>query len=261
MLRSATLLALIVLTGFGVNAQSLTFSSVPARATQSFARAVPGTDPAWTQGPDQTFEASFTRSGRNFVYVYDQTGALQQKKQQATLGSLPAKISGAIASIYPGVKPNGAYKVITRTKQRYFEVVVPGRGTLDYMRFDVEGYSIGKSSLALAEPATPDPLESTPEPISPTIASAAVTPSESKPAYNPMPMRGESATTTPVDLSAEIDIEAEMMDDDIADLFQDDEEDLDALLDNNDSDDEWEDIDLLNLDDDDDDWENIDPNP
>ena len=210
-------------------------------------------------GPNGTFEAKFQRSGRDLVYVYDSNGALQQKKQGSSLNSLPSDISSAIATTYPGVQPQAAYKVITRNKQRYFEVVVPGRGTIDYMRFDVNGFPIGKSSLALAEQPGPDPAE--------TVPAAEIVAEESsstnnyeQPAYQGMPMRGESTTTVnvEVDLSEDIDIEAEMMDEDIADLFEDDDEDIEDLL-NDGDDDDWEDIDLLELDDDEDDWDVIDP--
>lgn len=255
-LKRVFFMAMTMTFGLGLNAQTLTASSVPAKARQSLKSSVPTASATWSAGPNTTYEAKFDNRGQTLVYVFDKNGLLNEKKQLCKLGGLPLQISTSMASAYPGVEHQAAYKVITRQRQRFFEVVIPGRGTLDYMRFDVAGTPVGKSSLALAE--QPEPTR---------IAAAqqnelGLATETTEPAYNSMPMRGESSNTivnTEVDLSDEINIEAELMDDDLKDLLDDgDEQSMDDLL-NQGDDDDWEEIDLFEDLEDDDDWEDIDP--
>jgi hypothetical protein len=254
----------------GLYAQTLTEASVPAKARQALKSSVPAASPTWSAGPDATFEAKFDNNGQTLVYVFDKNGLLNEKKQLCLMGGLPELVSTSLASAYPGVEHQAAYKVITRQRQRYFDVVIPGRGTLDYMRFDVSGTPVGKTSLALAEQPIPTRMATAenaalgldPDAVAETTVEEV---EQVEPVYNPiavgsMPMRGESSNTviqTEVDLSDEINIEEELMDDDLKDLLDDsDEKSLDELL--NDDEDDWEDIDLLEDLDDEDDWEDID---
>lgn len=260
------IMVLAMVFGLGLYAQTLTESSVPAKARQTLKSSVPAASPTWSAGPDATYEAQFSNNGQTLVYVFDHNGLLNEKKQRCNLGGLPLQITTALASAYPGVDHQAAYKVITRQRQRYFEVVIPGRGTLDYMRFDVSGTPVGKTSLALAEQPAPNRIAAAQrdelgiDPVEDEVVAEVEEPAQ--PSYNSMPMRGESSSTivnTEVDLSDEINIEDELMDEDLKDLLDDgDDKSLDDLL-NDDDEDDWEDIDLFEDLEDDDDWEDIDP--
>ena len=108
------------------------------------------------------------------------------------------------------------YKVMTRSKQRYYEIQVIKGDNAEINVFGTDGSFQKQEVIAANLPKTPGTAGN------PAIA-----------------MRGE--TTTDIDLSEDLNIEEEMMDADIADLFSDDDEDLDSMLDSGDEGD-WEDL-------------------
>lgn len=248
-------LLLVLLLGGNVWAQELSDSAIPARASQSMAALQPGIAVSWRSGPGPTYEAFFNKAGKSQVYVYDVNGALQLKKLAIAKGLLPANVRHSIEMGYRDQPVEAAYKVVSRTKQRFYEVQMPSSQGRDYLRYAVQGNLLGRTTMALQQP-TPTALDP-----AQTVAQARETATPSTPVRpaTTMRMRGESTSTveTDIDLSKDINLEDEMMDDDIKDLLDDSEDfDIESL---NDADmDGFEDIDLIELDEEDD-WELIDP--
>ena len=213
-------------------------TKVPGSIQASFEKTA-GVDKAeWAQGPQATYEASFTKSGNDYVYVYSKTGKLLQKKQYAESILLPTSIGNTIAYDYPRGKIDRAYRVLSADKKKYYEVhVVDGPG-VDRVQFDMAGsfLAVVQSEAAQAAPAAIPAPSPQPERI---LASNA-TPAPA------IAMRGEADM---VEDNAEDDLE--IVDEDIADLFEEEEEDLalepleeeswDEILEEEEEDD-WEEI-------------------
>ncbi|HHG84402.1 MAG TPA: hypothetical protein ENJ82_06620, partial [Bacteroidetes bacterium] len=96
-------------------------NTIPKSATQSFATLQPGIPASWRPGPGPTYEAYFIKSGKTQVYVFDVNGKLQLKKISISLPSLPGNIQNSLDQTQQGKIRETAYKVISRTKQRFYE--------------------------------------------------------------------------------------------------------------------------------------------
>ena len=190
-----------------VLAQSIAESAVPPNTVKAFKAATQGSAAKWKMGPSKSYEASWAKDGKQMVYVFDQEGKLQQKKYVSSLSSLPSGIPAAVAAACPNGKVDGAYRVISRTNQKFIEVQVSNTQSTDRMRFDLTGKPLGKTSVAVAKPAVAP---------TPTV-------------QNTVAMRGATPTTLP---NEDISIEEEA-DEDIKDLIEDDS-DLGDLLDDGD---------------------------
>lgn len=261
--------------GFAISsafAQSIATSAVPANTLKAFQATTAGAQATWMAGPSNTFEASFAKEGQKMVYCYDQAGLLQQKKIVSNVSAFPASVNASLVASYPKGNVEYAYKVVSRTNQKYFEVQVANANAVDRMRFDLEGKPIGKTSMAAAKPAQATPSQSiASQPVSPkpsvTVASKPVTASATQPvvtkpltqpsvsaskplASNTSPtkasppavaMRGEAASTTKTIVAKD-----DLLDDDMDDLEDDGE--MDDLFKDDES---WDDVDLTDdLDDD-----------
>lgn len=236
----------VLLTGAGLFAQALGGAQVPAAAASAFAKAQPGINPTWVAGPSGSFEAQFMRDGSAQVYAYDQAGVLQTKKIKTALTTLPVTVQRSIDAGYAGSQVEAAYKVMTRSQEKYYEVQLAQAGKRERLRYNLEGQPIGKTSLAPSESAA----ASKPA-LSPAIASASkpapatptTKPAAPKPAPTTMAMRGESA---PAPSSNEEDLDDLMDDKELDDLLEEEEEEFDPI--------EEEEDDLLE---EDEDWEEI----
>ena len=252
----------LLASAFSLKAQAIPEAQVPSAAVAAFTKSAPGLTAKWQAGPQSTFEAIFLREGKSQVYVYDQAGLLQVKKIKAAMTELPVSAQKTLAA-YPNSNVEAAYKVVSRTQEKYYEVQMANAGSRERLRFDLEGKPTGKvsiSSAPMASAATPSPApKPAPAAVAPAPKPAPVAvapapkpaPAAAKPAPAAIAMRGESATTkAPV---AKDDLDDESLDD----LMEEDEdwEDLDSDLDDigtddllEEDEDEWE-----ILDDDDDD--------
>lgn len=222
----------VMLLGFnGLQAQSLQISDVPSRAVSAISASKPGIGVNWMAGPNNTFEAYFTSNGKRQVYVYNAAGLLQQKKIETGKAHLPPSVSNTADA---AGEVRSAYRVMTRTKQKYYEVHVATPTTMDRMRFNTSGQSIGTTHIALANP-DPEPAQVVASNPDPAPAPATTTAQEPATTATPEPtiaMRGANTTTTTtavttstttVETSAEINFEEDMIDDDIADLLDSDD--------------------------------------
>ncbi|MFN8395622.1 MAG: hypothetical protein U0176_13360 [Bacteroidia bacterium] len=224
------------------NAQGIPSSSVPANTLKAFQASSGGAAATWMAGPNKSYEAAFQKEGQKMVYVYDDAGVLQQKKIVSSVSAMPAGVGAALTASYPKGNVEYAYKVVNRTNQKYYEVQMGNAGGAERVRFDLEGKSIGKTSLAGVQPAGSQPVASAqpatkpvtqPSPVKP----ATPAPTATKPATTsqPVAMRGEAATTAKTTKAMD-----DEMDDDLGDLMDDD--DLGDLMDGEDE--NWDDIDL-----------------
>jgi hypothetical protein len=240
--------------------------AVNANALKAFQTSSGGAAATWNAGPNNTWEASWTKEGQKMVYCYDQAGLLQQKKSLSNIASFPATINSSIHAAYPKGNVQYAYKVIDRTNQKFYEVQVANGVTQDRMRYSLEGKPVGKTSMAAApQPMAPQPTASAvvaapkpapavvkptaaapvatkpiaaaaaPAPAKPNPATVAATPAK-QPVSQPIAMRGESATTTKTTTVVKDDL----IDDDLGDLLEDDDDFDDLLKD----DENWDDINL-----------------
>jgi hypothetical protein len=248
-------LVALFLASTGVHAQSLSSAQVPAAATASFQKAQPGISPSWQAGPNGGFEAKFMRDGLAQVYAYDQAGTLQTKKIKTALTNLPVTVQRSLDAGYAGGNVEAAYKVMTRTQEKYYEVQVAHSGNKERLRYNLEGQPIGKTSLA---PSTAAVVQPAPSPVlasavkpAPVVAAKpapapAVRPAAPKPAPTTMAMRGESA---PAPARNEDEMDDLMDESELDDLLEEEEEEeFDAI-------EEEEEVDLLE---EEDDWEDID---
>lgn len=186
---------------------------VPTKVASAFADHHHSSDVAWQAGPQNTYEAAFHKSGKNLVYVYDRGGRLVRKKQETEAILLPTSIGNTLAYDYPAGNIEKAYRVFTKNKNKYYEVHLAGTEKAERIEFNISGGLIGVVEM-------PQAIEA-PAPI---LASSDV-PSQGM-------MRGEATLET--------ESELEVIDDDIADLFEEDEEfDIEDL---GNEDDDWEDI-------------------
>ena len=254
------LVALFTMTG--LQAQDLSSTQVPAAATTAFQKALPGITPRWVAGPSGSYEAQFMRDGLAQVYGYDQAGVLQTKKVKTALTSLPTTVQRSIDAGYAGGNVEAAYKVMTRSQEKYYEVQLAQSGQRERLRYSLEGQPIGKTTLgpvasAATVPAKPAPsptiasaakptpapaVKPTPAPVpaaKPAPSPAPVTKTAPKPAPTTMSMRGE-ATEDSDDLMDEAELDDLLEEEEEEDLFDPLEEEEDDLLED---DDNWEDID------------------
>lgn len=245
--RGCAALVAVLLASAGVHAQALSSAQVPTAATAAFQKAQPGISPAWLAGPNGSFEAQFMRDGSAQVYAYDQAGMLQTKKIRTAVTSLPVTVQRSLDAGYAGGKVEAAYKVMTRTQEKYYEVQVAQSGKQERLRYNLEGQPIGKTSLAPSTAAVAQPAPS------PVLASAAKPmPVAAKPAPKPAPttmaMRGESA---PAPASNEDDMDDLMDEAELDDLLEEEEEEEFDPIEEEEEDDlldeeeDWEDIDDL----------------
>ncbi|MEM7039837.1 MAG: hypothetical protein AAF570_22885 [Bacteroidota bacterium] len=254
-----TLLCAVLFSANGAWAQNVDNSSVPANAKRSFASSHPGITPTWKAGPDGAFEAHYEKAGKQQAFVYTAGGALQQKKFKSPETAIPINIRNAVAEAHPGQPFESAYRVMTRDKRRFYEVRVEDASNLHILQYSVSGNPIASHAIALGAPAV------TPESVA--TAEAVTTspdPADLQPEGETIAMRGEATTTVAItediDLDADLDEEAEMMDSDIADLFSDDEEPFEMELETDSE--GWEALDKIEdalWEVEEEDWEAIDP--
>lgn len=202
---------------------------VPAKVKSAFESSHHSLDANWQVGPKGTYEASFVKSGKSQVYVYDKGARLIKKKQVTDVILLPTSIGNTLAYDYPTGDIEQAYRVMTKEKKKYYEVHVGDKNGVERVQFNLAGSMIG----VVSEPKT--------ESGSPMLASTSVS---SESSANEGMMRGEATLET--------ESELELIDDDIADLFEEEEEDFDIELED---DDDWEDV---LLEDEEDDFEDLD---
>lgn len=210
--KLALLIAVVLSPLSTVISQNVAESKVPVNTVKAFKAASQGSSAVWMAGSNNSYEASWAKSGQRMVYVFDQSSQLQLKKYLAPMNSLPAGVPASVKAACPGGKVDGAYRVVNRNNQKYYEVQVQNTQTIDRMRFDLSGKPIGKSSMAAAKPVA----------------------NESN--SNSIAMRGEAASPSLVE-----DPNLEESDADIQDLLEEDSDLGDLIEDDNDT---WEDIDL-----------------
>jgi hypothetical protein len=215
----------------GYGQQTISASLVPANTVKAFQATTGGAAATWMAGPNKSYEATFLKDSQKMVYVYDQEGLLQQKKIVSTVSSFPSGVNAAIAAAYPTGNVEYAYKVVNRTNQKFYEVQVANSSGVERMRFDLEGKPLGKTSLAAAQPAGTQPVN-TPATTSKPVTSQPAATSSTK-TSPPVAMRGEAATTNTQPVKEELE-------DDLGDLLED-EGDMDDLFK---EDETWEDVDL-----------------
>jgi hypothetical protein len=248
-LGAAMLLGLV---GGAASAQT-----VNANAMKAFQASSGGANASWVAGPNSSWEATWVKEGQKMVYCYDQAGILQQKKIVAAITTFPATINASITAAYPQGKVQGAYKVVDRSNQKFYEVQVANAASVDRMRYSLEGKPLGKTSMAAVQPAGAQPTLTAsaatpaPKPAAPVATVAKPATPAAKPATPvavakpttaspPMAMRGEAASTSTTKTAASTVKNDDLIDDDLGDLLEDDG-DMDDLF----KDDEnWDDIDL-----------------
>lgn len=239
--KSIGMLALLVIGFSAAFAQGLNPSEVPARAKQAFKSSQPAASPTWKAGPKSTYEAHFTSSGRSQVYVYDYSGSLQQKKLKGSINGMPSSVKSQVASMYSASDVKGAYKVMTRSKKKFYEVVVRSGNKLNYMRYTLSGSPAGQQSLVLNNS---------------TSGSSNATASNNTRTEPVVAMRGEASSsnaTTSTTYNFNEDLDA--YDPDISDLINDPGVNFEFQEDS-----DWEDVDFQRFEkelwsDDDEDWE------
>ena len=161
----------LLASAFSLKAQAIPEAQVPSAAVAAFTKSAPGLSAKWQAGPQSTFEAIFLREGKSQVYVYDQAGLLQVKKIKAAMTELPVSAQKTLAA-YPNSNVEAAYKVVSRTQEKYYEVQMANAGSRERLRFDLEGKPTGKvsiSSAPMASAATPSPA---PKPAPAAVAPA-----------------------------------------------------------------------------------------
>ena len=222
-----------------VSAQQISSEEVPAAVKSSFAKSSRGLSADWMKSPGNFYEAAFSVSGKNTVYVYNAAGVLTQKKMESSKALLPTSIGQDLAYEHPAKDILKIYRVMTRSKKKYYEVHVDDQSKVLRLQFDLAGEQFASVSV-------PKDQNSTPVMIASNVAPAAST------GGNQMAMRGESSMGSKESL-----YEDDLIDDDIADLFEDDplyndnlDYDLDMELDQGElADDDWENL-ILEEDDD-----------
>ena len=219
-------------------AQQIQEQDVPEAIRSAFKNASRGAVAVWEKGPKNIYEANFSHSGKTQVYVYSSRGQLMAKKMKASQAQIPTSVGQALAIDHPLGDVTGLYRVITRNKRKYYEAHLDVPGGKRRVNFDLAG-----SQFAVVE---------IPDPTTPTMMAANIepTPTPTPTQEAPEMMRGDQEEAPEIDLS---DDDLELIDDDIADLFEDDglDDDLmdlgeDELL----EDEDWENLILEEEDDD-----------
>lgn len=222
-----------------VSAQRISSGEVPAAVKSSFTKASHGLSADWTKSPGNFYEAAFSVSGKNSVYVYDAAGVLAQKKMESSKALLPTSIGQDLAYEHPAKEILKIYRVMTRSKKKYYEIHLDDRSNVLRLQFDLAGEQFAAVSVPKEKSASPVMIASNVVPVS-------------SDGGGQMAMRGETSMDSEGDL-----YDDDLIDDDIADLFEDDplyndnlDYDLDEELDQGDlADDDWEDL-ILEEDDD-----------
>lgn len=220
------ILALIVV-GNTALAQEIPASSVPQVVRTAFEKSHSG-ETNWTIGPKGLYEAHLNKSGHELVYVYTKSGYLTIKKKVINQILIPNSINTDLASSYSDYRMGKSYQVMTRSKEKYYEIHASNSTTTKRMRYSLAGAYISSVDINQSEAdqtlvASSDPVVTTPV-TTPIVSSGG--------------MRGDSDFA-----------DDELIDDDIADLFE--EEDDSDLFQALDADDNWDDIILEEEEDDD----------
>lgn len=220
------ILALIVF-GNTAPAQEIPASSVPQVVRTAYEKSNSG-ETNWTLGPEEVYEAHFTKSGHELVYVYTKTGYLTKKKKVINPILIPNSINTDLASKYSDYRMEESFQVMTRSKEKYYEVHASNSTSTKRMRYSLAGAFVSSVDINQSEAdqtlvASSDPVVSTPV-TTPTVSTGG--------------MRGDSDFA-----------DDELIDDDIADLFEE-EDDSDLFEDLGGDDDDWDDIILEEEDDD-----------
>lgn len=214
-------LALVVLGGTAL-AQEIPASSVPQMVRTAFEKSYSG-EVSWTLGPKDVYEAHFSKSGHNLVYVYSKAGKLTVKKKVISSILIPNSINTDLAANYSGYEMGDVFQVITRTKQKYYEVHANNATTTKRMRYSLAGSYV--SSVDMNHSEADQTLVASTNPVPVTHPVPVTTPVAGN------GMRGESEGFA----------DDELIDDDIADLFEEEGEDPD-LFDAPEADEDWDEI-------------------
>ncbi len=217
--------ALLVLGGT-VLAQEIPASSVPQEVKTAFESSFSG-DVSWTLGPKDVYEAHFNKSGQDLVYVYSKAGQLTIKKKKVSPILIPNSINTDLAGNFSGYAMKDVFQVISRTKQKYYEVHASNTTTTKRMRYSLAGAYVSSVDINHSEADQTLVASSDPDPVVAPVTTGG--------------MRGESESFDDV----------ELIDDDIADLFEADDDDSDLFEDSSSGDENWDDI-ILEEDDEDD---------
>ena len=135
---------------------------VPEGTLAAFGRSQPGVQASWSKGVDGSVEAEFKKENTEQIYVYDATGALLYKKMRAPLAQLPQQSRGILSSSGAQPSQSSAYKVISRTQEKFYETWVLKTSGRECFRFALDGAQISRkeypnppdAKLASSSPAS-----------------------------------------------------------------------------------------------------------
>ena len=225
---SVAAIFLMVLTGTSF-AQAIPSSQVPTSVQNASQKHCSG-DISWNLGPKGVYEARFNKAGTEYVYVYSKTGQLSVKKKAINSILMPNSINTDLASNHSSYSLKEVFQVMNRAKEKYYEVHATNVSGSKRMRYSLAGSYVSSVDLKTSE-AGQTLVASNVEVPTTTTAPAPVSTGG---------MRGESDGFD----------DMELIDDDIADLFEE-EDDSDLFEDDLGGDDEdWEEIILEEEDDD-----------
>lgn len=233
--------SILLFSGCLIFGQNLPASKVPPSVRSAFNRTNSGTSVQWTKGNHGSFEAQFrSAQGNNFVYVYDVSGRLLNKKKSISSSAVPAAVQAEVNGKFKNPSIKDAYQVIAGSN-RYYELNVVTSTSRENLKMSSSGNILAQNSKPL------------PGSSNTAIASSSSTSQPMASAEKPETMRGETTTTNYDDINLDelddFDIDSELDDllnEDDFDMDEyDDLDDVDSWLDDEEDDlDEFDDDDL-----------------
>lgn len=209
-----------VLLGLGnlAQAQSIAEQEIPQKVRAAFEKKQPNATPTWRKGIKATLEACFERSGDNQVYVFGKNGGLLLKMLEVSPILLPSSINTQIASDYPFSNLTLAYKAMTSTKKKFYEVQIESPDLVQRLRFSSAGKQIGEPQLLKSKAPVPEEHIASSNPL-PSISrgeEASPNPETASPSIE------ESTAAQPLELDSIQLEDLDLIDEDIQDLFEED---------------------------------------
>lgn len=250
-LKFSSLLLGFTLTAMVALGQTIAVEAVPQSVRTAFDKSQSVSEATWAEAPMGNYAVRFHKSGHDLVYVYSSQGQLTTKKKVVNPILIPNSIHTHLASNHSSYEVKEVFQIISREKVKYYEVEAGNATSSKQICYSLAGAYISTLDLTVAEVVpiteveTPEAV-TTPE-VASTLAVASTNSNLPQPVATSGGMRGDS------DDGFE---DIELIDDDIADLFEDEEDDS-ILTDPADSNnDDWDDI-LFEEEDEDDlgDWD------
>jgi|GEM_PF-278334 len=198
-------------------AQTIATDLVPSTVRAAFEKSQSNSKASWSESSEGNYTVRFYKSGHDLIYVYSPDGKLKAKKKLVNPILIPNSINTHLASNHSSYEMKEVFQVISRSKEKYYEVEAGDASSSKQLRYSLAGAYVSAVDLT-------SPVENA------TLAVASTPNSNLPQPASTGGMRGDDDGFEDI----------ELIDDDIADLFEEEEED-DILLDPADSN-SWEDI-------------------